>query len=240
MLRPRFAAALALLFAAPLIAQGYEDVDPFIGTGGEGHTFPGAVAPFGMVQLSPDTDTGCVIRECYDHGPRAIATKTRRSRASRTPIFRAPGHSDLGDFLVMPVSGDAVPLEPGDPNKPGSGYRSRFSHTSENAQPGYYAVTLSDPGVRAEMTAGTRDRRPSLRLPRGRAGASGARPAQLALQLSGQDPVVVAPAAARRHDHRCRARRAAGRPARKLFFAMRFSAPLTDHAFINTRRGCRL
>jgi putative alpha-1,2-mannosidase len=42
-------------------------VDPMIGTGGEGHTFPGATAPFGMVQLSPDTDTGCEIRACYGH-----------------------------------------------------------------------------------------------------------------------------------------------------------------------------
>ena len=48
-------------------ARTIDAVDPFIGTGGEGHTFPGAVAPFGMVQLSPDTDTSCVIRECYAH-----------------------------------------------------------------------------------------------------------------------------------------------------------------------------
>src|SRR3546814_2750206 len=59
------------LFATSAFAQTtpspYDTVDPFIGTGGEGHTFPGAVAPFGMVQLSPDTDTTCTIRDCYDH-----------------------------------------------------------------------------------------------------------------------------------------------------------------------------
>lgn len=47
------------------VETGYDSVDPMIGTGGEGHTFPGAVAPFGMVQLSPDTNTECKIRDCY-------------------------------------------------------------------------------------------------------------------------------------------------------------------------------
>src|SRR5688500_535833 len=168
MLRPRFAAALALVFAAPLIAQGYEDVDPFIGTGGEGHTFPGAVVPFGMVQLSPDTDTGCVIRECYDHAAGYRYEDPTIQGFSHTH-FSGSGHSDLGDFLVMPVAGDAVPIEPGDAKKPGSGYRSRFSHATEIAQPGYYAVTLSDPGVRAEMTAGTRSGVHRYGFPKGKA-----------------------------------------------------------------------
>src|SRR5690606_30575456 len=70
--------------------------------------------------------------------------------------FSGAGHSDLGDFLLMPVAGDAVPLEPGDPAKPRSGYRSRFSHDQEAARPGYYAVSLIDHGVRAELTAGPR------------------------------------------------------------------------------------
>ncbi len=57
---------IAALAATPLAAESTFDLaDPMIGTGGEGHTFPGAVAPFGMVQLSPDTDTGHVIRDCY-------------------------------------------------------------------------------------------------------------------------------------------------------------------------------
>jgi putative alpha-1,2-mannosidase len=64
----RLGAALLLAAAGAAQAQqsGYEAVDPFIGTGGEGHTFPGAVAPFGMVQLSPDTNPVCRIRDCYD------------------------------------------------------------------------------------------------------------------------------------------------------------------------------
>src|SRR3546814_17090453 len=56
----------------------------------------------------------------------------------------------------MPFGGDDVPLEPGDPKKPGTGYRQHFEHQTEIAQPGYYAVTLTDSKVRAEMTAGTR------------------------------------------------------------------------------------
>lgn len=60
---------IAALAAAPLGAQStFDHVDPMIGTGGEGHTFPGAAAPFGMVQLSPDTDTGHVIRDSYKIG----------------------------------------------------------------------------------------------------------------------------------------------------------------------------
>ena len=69
--------------------------------------------------------------------------------------FSGTGHSDLGDVLLMPIAG-AVRLERGDPEHPGSGYTSRFSHASERAEPGYYAVTLEDYGVRAELTAGAR------------------------------------------------------------------------------------
>ena len=59
---------LAGLAATTLPAQStFDQADPMIGTGGEGHTFPGAVAPFGMVQFSPDTDATCVLRACYGH-----------------------------------------------------------------------------------------------------------------------------------------------------------------------------
>ena len=65
------------LAATPLSAQStFDQVDPMIGTGGDGHTFPGAVAPFGMVQFSPDTDATCVIRNCYSH---AVVCVTDRS-----------------------------------------------------------------------------------------------------------------------------------------------------------------
>src|SRR5689334_25328986 len=132
-------------------------VNPLIGTQRMGHTFPGATVPFGMVQLSPDTDTlpyemngkynGDVYKYCagYQYDDKSIVGFSHTH-------FSGTGHSDLGDVLVMPIAGE-VKLERGDVEKPGSGYTSRFSHDGEIAQPGYYAVTLADYDIRAELTA---------------------------------------------------------------------------------------
>ncbi len=219
--------------AAPTAAlpTPYEAVDPFIGTGGEGHTFPGASAPFGMVQLSPDTDTSCEIRTCYGHAAGYRHDDPTIQGFSHTH-FSGAGHSDLGDVLVMPVSGTVVSLDPGDPARPGSGYRSRFTHASEVAHPGYYAVTLDDAKVRAEMTAGTRvgvhrytfgretdahlviDLRSSLYNYPGKISWS-------SLRLM-PDGTLTGMRETR-----------GWAPGRKLFFAMRFSAPIVDHAFVN-------
>jgi predicted alpha-1,2-mannosidase len=128
-------------------------VDPFIGTQGDGHVFPGAVYPFGMVQLSPDTQTRH-FKESYAWAAGYQYNDPTILGFSHTH-FSGAGHSDLGDVLVVPISGE-VRLEPGDADKPLSGYRSRFSHDTEEAQPGYYAVTLSDYGVRAQLTATAR------------------------------------------------------------------------------------
>jgi predicted alpha-1,2-mannosidase len=106
-----------------------------------------------MIQLSPDTQ----IRYYKQSYPWAAGYQYRDPTIlgfSHTH-FSGAGHSDLGDILTVPVAGD-VRLDPGDQEKPLSGYRSRFSHDSERAEPGYYAVTLSDYGVRAELTASTR------------------------------------------------------------------------------------
>ncbi|CAN5376106.1 GH92 family glycosyl hydrolase [soil metagenome] len=149
-------AAIAALSTAPAFAQtksAYDAVDPFIGTGGDGHTFPGAVAPFGMVQLSPDTDI-LPFKQSYARAAGYRYSDPTILGFSHTH-FSGSGHSDLGDILLTPVSGEAK-LEPGEADKPGSGYRSRFNHDGEIAQPGYYAVTLTDSQVRAELTAGLR------------------------------------------------------------------------------------
>lgn len=131
----------------------YDYVDPFIGTGGDGHTYPGATVPFGMVQLSPDTDIR-PFRESY-----AWASGYRYSDKTILGFshthFSGTGHSDMGDVLLMPTVGP-VQLEPGTPDDPDSGYRSRFSHSSESASPGYYSVLLQDSGVKAELTATNR------------------------------------------------------------------------------------
>jgi len=124
-------------------------VDPFIGTGGHGHTFPGATVPFGMVQLSPDTDDArwdaC---SGYHHDDSSILG------FSHTHLS-GTGVGDMLDVLVVPATGP-VRLQPGSLKSPESGYRSRFDHSDERASPGYYRVLLKDSGVEAELTATAR------------------------------------------------------------------------------------
>ncbi|WP_022686277.1 GH92 family glycosyl hydrolase [Sphingomonas phyllosphaerae] len=230
------AAATIALAAAPVAAQVAETaretiaaVDPFIGTGGEGHTFPGAVAPFGMVQLSPDTDTSCVIRACYAHAAGYRYDDPTIQGFSHTH-FSGAGHSDLGDLLVMPVSGDEVPMDPGTAAAPG--YRSRFSHAAEQATPGYYAVTLDGPQVRAELTAGTRVGVHRYAFPVGKT-------AHLVVDLRSSlynypGKTLWSGLHLRPDGTLTGFRETRGwAPGRKLFFAMRFSAPLTDHALLD-------
>lgn len=225
---------LTTLIPAALAAQGVpspvDAVDPMIGTGGEGHTFPGATAPFGMVQLSPDTDTSCEIRACYGHAAGYRYEDPTIEGFSHTH-FSGAGHSDLGDILVMPQAGATVQFDPGDPKKPGSGYRSRFSHASEVAHPGYYAVTLADSGVRAELTAGTRIGFHRYTFP--------AVPAHLVIDLRTSlynypGKILWSGLHLRPDGTLTGFRETRGwAPGRKLYFAMRFSAPLTGHAFVD-------
>jgi predicted alpha-1,2-mannosidase len=136
-----FSGALLLFFSARQGAQvSLSDyVNPFIGTGGHGHTFPGAVLPFGMVQLSPDTRVDGSWDGCsgyhYDDD--------RIYGFSHTHLS-GTGCSDFGDILLMPMSG-----EPSADNKV---YSSRFSHEQEKASPGFYEVMLADDQIRAELT----------------------------------------------------------------------------------------
>jgi predicted alpha-1,2-mannosidase len=135
-------------------------VKPIIGTQRMGHTYPGATVPFGMVQLSPETDSvsyelnGKYNPKVYEYCAGYQYEDKTITGFSHTH-FSGTGHSDLGDFLVMPTTG-AVKLNPGTADKPGSGYRSRFSHQNEVSQAGYYKVKLDDYNVQAEMTASTR------------------------------------------------------------------------------------
>ena len=135
-------------------------VDPFIGTDGMGHTFPGACVPFGGVQLSPDTDT---IPHNINGKYQPMVYETCAGYRYTDPTilgfshthFSGTGHSDLGDILIMPATG-SLKLNPGTADNPDGGFRSRFSHASESARPGYYEVTLDDYGVKARLTATTR------------------------------------------------------------------------------------
>lgn len=230
-----FRAAVACLAALPLIAAAEPEpaaqVDPFIGTGGEGHTYPGATAPFGMVQLSPDTDTLCEIRKCYGHAAGYRYEDPTIQGFSHTH-FSGAGHSDLGDILVMPVSGDTVALDPGAADKPGSGYRSRYAKASETATPGYYAVTLDGPQVRAEMTAGTRV---GVHRYTFRPGDAAHLVLDLRTSLYDYPGKILWSSLRLRGDGTITGMRETRgwAPGRKLYFAMRFSAPLTGHAFLN-------
>ena len=135
-------------------------VDPMIGTAKMGHTYPGATVPFGSVQLSPDTDTipyavnGRYNPDVYKYCAGYQYEDSTIVGFSHTH-FSGTGHSDLGDFLIMPTTGD-LKLNPGTEENPDSGYRSRFSHKNEHASPGYYSVLLEDYNIKAEMTATTR------------------------------------------------------------------------------------
>lgn len=135
-------------------------VNPMVGTKSMGHTFPGACAPFGLVQLSPDTEMvphnidgkyqADAYRYCagYQYDDKTIVGFSHTH-------FNGTGHSDLGDILIMPMTGQ-VKLDRGTAENPENGYRSRFNHDTEKAEAGYYSVKLDDYDVKAELTASER------------------------------------------------------------------------------------
>jgi len=136
-------------------------VNPFIGTSRMGHVFPGATAPFGMVQVSPQTGWEVLYDKEGNYNPKAYEYCSGYQYMDSIILgfthtnFSGTGHSDLGDFLIMPITGGLVldPVETGTGEK---GYYSLFSHDEENASPGYYSVNLSSYGITAEITASER------------------------------------------------------------------------------------
>ncbi len=223
------AACVAGAAQAQTAPSAVDAVDPFIGTLGKGHTFPGAVAPFGMVQLSPDTDYR-PFRQSYDWASGYRSDDPTIMGFSHTH-FSGTGHSDLGDVLVTPVSGE-VKWDVGDPAQPGSGYRSRYDKASEQAEPGYYTVDLTDSGVRAELTAG-------VRTGLHRYSFAAGRPARILLDLrhSIYDyPGKVLWSRIRVHPDGTVTgfRETRGwAPGRQLYFAMRFSQPVVGYEVRN-------
>ncbi len=124
----------------------YKFVNPFIGTGGHGHTYPGVSLPFGMIQVSPDTRLG-TWDGCsgYHYSDNSIIGFTHTH-------LSGTGCSDYGDILIMPITGK-IKLNPGTMENPDLGYRSKFSHKKEYAHAGYYRVFLDDYKVKVELTA---------------------------------------------------------------------------------------
>ncbi|HEU5125065.1 MAG TPA: GH92 family glycosyl hydrolase [Verrucomicrobiae bacterium] len=143
------AAVTIALFAANSTSakSPVDSVNPMIGTDEHGHVYPGATVPFGMVQLSPDTRDntwdGC---SGYHYSDDSILGFSHNH-------LTGTGCADLGNVLLIPTVGP-VRLTPGD--KPGEGYRARFSHDQETARPGYYEVFLTDYKVKVELTATAR------------------------------------------------------------------------------------
>ncbi|MBT8257467.1 MAG: GH92 family glycosyl hydrolase [Bacteroidia bacterium] len=126
----------------PLISY----VNPFIGTGGHGHTYPGATMPYGMMQLSPDTRldgwdgcSGYHYSDSYIYG------------FSHTHLS-GTGVSDYGDILLMPTN--AIQFKNGADGE--AGYRAPFQHENETAKPGYYQVLLDSTGINVELTVSKR------------------------------------------------------------------------------------
>ena len=136
-----FALLLSTSFS---FAQNFQQhVNPFIGTGGHGHTFPGATTPFGMVQLSPDTRIDDSWDGCsgYHYSDDVIYG------FSHTHL-NGTGVSDFGDIMLMPTMG-----EPSLDNKI---YSSKFSHKNEKASAGFYSVKLDKHNINARLTTSTR------------------------------------------------------------------------------------
>ena len=141
--------AIIMLFSFAKVEKGIPPinyVNPFIGTGGHGHNFPGPTVPFGMVQLSPDTRLegwdGCSGYHFTD----SVVYGFSHTHLSGT------GCSDYGDILFMPTTG-VVKYDNGYKSGVGNGYSSRFSKSTEKASPGYYSVMLSDYKVKVELSA---------------------------------------------------------------------------------------
>lgn len=121
-------------------------VNPFIGTGGHGHTYPGATLPFGMMQLSPDTRLdgwdGC---SGYHYSDEYIYG------FSHTHLS-GTGVSDYGDVLLIPTN----TLNFNNGANEESGYRAHFSHENETASPGFYKVLLDETNIEVELTVSKR------------------------------------------------------------------------------------
>ncbi len=200
---------LLLLLFLPAQVYAQRDltryVNPFVGTGGHGHTFPGAIVPFGMVQLSPDTRlTGWDGCSGY-HYSDSVVYGFSHTHLSGTGI------SDYGDVLLMPVVGE----------RKGS-YASRFSHQNEKASPGYYSVRLDDDNIFVELTATARAGMHRYTFP-------GTREANIILDLAHRDKVLDSELKVDGSTVVGWRRSQAWARDQIVYFAIEFSQPFTKH-----------
>lgn len=195
------------------VANPSSYVNPFIGTGGHGHTYPGAQVPFGFMQLSPDTRlTGWDGCSAYHYSDTVI------HGFSHTHLS-GTGCSDYGDILVMPTSQSGSPAK--------YAFSSPFSHANETASPGFYSVLMKN-GILAELSATTRSGMHSYAFPYGAK-------ARLLVDLKHRDVVkdsyieIVSPT-----EIRGMRRSSAWATDQTIFFVMQFSKPIiSKEVYIN-------
>ncbi len=192
-------------------------VNPFIGTGGHGHTFPGAVLPFGMMQLSPDTRlTGWDGCSGY-HFSDSVVYGFTHTHLSGT------GVSDYGDVLLIPCTGNLT-WKNGNPSKNEDGYFSYFSHDNEIAEPGYYSTFLDKYKIKVELTATERAGMHKYTFPK-------AEKAHILLDLEHRDQVleshikIVSPTEI--EGYRISSAWAKNQ---YIYFVVQFSSPFENHA----------
>ena len=186
-----------------------DQVDPFIGTGGHGHTYPGAAAPFGMVQLSPDAGKGG-----WDWCSGYHYSDTALIGFSHTHLS-GTGCADLGDILFMPTTSW---------RNVDRRYRSPFSHEHEQAAPGYYAVRLLDNDIQVELTATRRSGMHRYTFPESDS-------ARVIVDVGhGQDDKAVETAMRLVNDRLLTGCRVSSgwAPLQRVFFAAIFSAPVVS------------
>ncbi len=142
-MKATFSFVILLIMSLVLGQNTSQYVNPFIGTGGHGHTFPGATLPFGMVQLSPDTRIDGSWDGCsgYHYSDETIYG------FSHTHL-NGTGCSDFGDIMIMPFMGK--------PSLDSKVYSSKFSHQNEKATAGFYSVKLDKHNIEVRLTTSTR------------------------------------------------------------------------------------
>ena len=209
------ALVLFLVLLVPTHVSAQRDltrhVNPFIGTGGHGHTFPGAIVPFGMVQLSPDTRlTGWDGCSGY-HYSDSVVYGFSHTHLSGTGI------SDYGDVLLMPTVGERK-----------SNYTSRFSHQNEKASPGFYSVRLDDNNIFVELTV-------TARAGMHRYTFRATNQANIILDLAHRDKVLDSGLKVEGKTVLGWRRSQAWARDQVVYFAIEFSEPFTEHGFEGLR-----
>jgi len=188
-------------------------VNPFIGTGGHGHTYPGATAPFGMMQLSPDTRIADWDGSSGYHYSDSVIYGFSHTHLSGTGI------PDYCDVLLMPFTGSASAIK--------KDLRSPFSHKNEKAEPGYYEVLLDRQNIRARLTTTTRAGMHQYLFPKGTPTGS------VYLDLKWRDEVLESSIRINGNEISGLRRSKSWASNQLLFFFIRFDQPIKSYTILS-------